>query len=61
MTMGKSLPHDSAPLHVTGAARYLDDIPLPAGALHLAFGLSTGAAWHNHRDGPVRRCAPRRG
>lgn len=38
--IGKPLPHDSAPLHVTGAARYLDDIPLPAGALHLAFGLS---------------------
>jgi xanthine dehydrogenase large subunit len=43
MTMGKALPHDSAPLHVTGAARYVDDIPLPAGALHLAFGLSTCA------------------
>jgi xanthine dehydrogenase large subunit len=41
MSMGLSLPHDSAPLHVTGQARYLDDIPLPAGALHLAFGLST--------------------
>ena len=43
MTMGKSLPHDSAPLHVTGQARYADDIPLPKGALHLAFGLSTCA------------------
>jgi xanthine dehydrogenase large subunit len=43
MSIGKSLPHDSAPLHVTGAARYLDDLPLPAGALHLAFGLSTCA------------------
>jgi xanthine dehydrogenase large subunit len=43
MSIGKALPHDSAPLHVTGAARYLDDIPLPAGALHLAFGLSTCA------------------
>ena len=41
MTMGKPLPHDSAPLHVTGQARYADDVPLPAGALHLAFGLST--------------------
>ena len=41
MSMGKPLPHDSAPLHVTGAARYADDVPLPAGALHLAFGLST--------------------
>jgi xanthine dehydrogenase large subunit len=43
MTMGKPLPHDAAPLHVTGAARYVDDIPLPANALHLAFGLSTEA------------------
>ncbi len=43
MTIGKSLPHDAAPLHVTGQARYVDDIPLPAGALHLAFGLSTEA------------------
>ena len=43
MTMGKSLPHDSAPLQVTGQARYVDDVPLPAGALHLAFGLSTCA------------------
>ncbi len=40
MTTGKPLPHDSAPLHVTGQARYLDDIPLPAGTLHLAFGLA---------------------
>ena len=40
MSMGKPLPHDAAPLHVTGVARYVDDIPLPAGALHLAFGLS---------------------
>ncbi|MGL5011408.1 MAG: xanthine dehydrogenase molybdopterin binding subunit [Paracoccaceae bacterium] len=41
--MGRALPHDSGPLHVTGAARYVDDIPLPAGALHLAFGLSSVA------------------
>ncbi len=40
MSLGKPLPHDAAPLHVTGQARYTDDIPLPAGALHLAFGLS---------------------
>ena len=43
MTMGKPLPHDSAPLYVTGEARYVDDVPLPEGALHLAFGLSTVA------------------
>ena len=41
MSIGKPLPHDAAPLHVTGQARYVDDIPLPAGAAHLAFGLST--------------------
>ena len=35
------LPHDSGPLHVTGAARYVDDIPLPGQALHLAFATST--------------------
>ena len=46
MSMGKSLPHDAAPLHVTGQARYVDDIPLPANALHLAFGLSTIAHGH---------------
>ena len=41
MSTGKPLPHDSAPLHVTGEARYLDDIPRPAGTLHLAFGLAS--------------------
>ncbi len=43
MSVGTSLAHDSARLHVTGAARYIDDIPAPAGALHLAFGLSRSA------------------
>ena len=40
MSVAKSLPHDAAALHVTGAARYIDDIPTPAGTLHLAFGMS---------------------
>ncbi|WP_424967947.1 xanthine dehydrogenase molybdopterin binding subunit [Dinoroseobacter sp. S375] len=40
MSVAKPLPHDAAKLHVTGAARYVDDIPTPANALHLAFGLS---------------------
>ncbi len=40
MSAGKPLPHDAAPLHVTGAARYVDDIPMPANSLHLCFGLS---------------------
>ena len=43
MSMGKPLPHDAAPLHVTGQARYVDDLSLPADALHLAFGTSTVA------------------
>ena len=43
MTMGTSLPHDSAVLHVTGQARYTDDLPAPGHAVHLAFGLSTVA------------------
>jgi hypothetical protein len=32
MSMGKPLPHDAAPLHVTGQARYIDDLSLPANA-----------------------------
>ena len=36
-------PHESAVLHVTGEARYTDDLPLPAGALHAALGTSTVA------------------
>ena len=43
MTTGLPLPHDSAALHVAGQARYVDDVALPAGALHLAFGLSSQA------------------
>ncbi|MDT8326403.1 MAG: xanthine dehydrogenase molybdopterin binding subunit [Roseovarius sp.] len=40
MTVSTPLPHDAAALHVTGRARYVDDIPTPAGTLHLAFGLA---------------------
>ncbi|WP_424987864.1 xanthine dehydrogenase molybdopterin binding subunit [Microbulbifer sp. S227A] len=40
MSVTSPLPHDAAPLHVTGGARYIDDIPTPVGTLHLAFGLS---------------------
>jgi xanthine dehydrogenase large subunit len=43
MTVAAPLPHDAAGLHVTGQARYVDDIPVPANTLHLAFGLSTVA------------------
>jgi xanthine dehydrogenase large subunit len=44
MSVSKPLPHDAARLHVTGQARYVDDIPMPQNTLHLAFGLSTIAA-----------------
>ncbi len=40
MSVAKPLPHDAAALHVTGQARYVDDIPTPKGTLHLAFGLA---------------------
>ena len=41
MSVAKPLPHDAAALHVTGQARYVDDIPTPKGTLHLAFGLAS--------------------
>jgi xanthine dehydrogenase large subunit len=41
MSVHKPLPHDSGRLHVTGTARYVDDIPTPRGTLHLAFGQSS--------------------
>ncbi|MCC6303821.1 MAG: xanthine dehydrogenase molybdopterin binding subunit [Rhodobacteraceae bacterium] len=43
MSVAEPLPHDSALLHVTGQARYVDDLAAPPGALHLAFGLSSVA------------------
>ena len=38
--VGVSLPHESAHLHVAGAAPYVDDLPELAGTLHAALGLS---------------------
>ncbi len=40
---GQTHAHDSARLHVSGAARYCDDEPDLPGTLHLAFGMSTQA------------------
>src|SRR5271163_848885 len=37
------LPHDSAVLHVRGAANYVDDIGEPAGTLHVAIGMADKA------------------
>jgi xanthine dehydrogenase large subunit len=40
----KPLPHDSAVLHVQGAANYVDDIGEPAGRLHIAIGMADKAS-----------------
>ena len=40
MSVGTRLPHESAHLHVAGAAPYIDDLPELAGTLHAALGLS---------------------
>ena len=56
--IGSPLRHESAHLHVSGAAPYADDIAEPAGTLHAAFGTSS----HAHARilqidlGPVRAC-----
>lgn len=39
----KAFPHESAHLHVTGTAEYVDDIPEPNGTLYAAVGLSEKA------------------
>ena len=39
-SVGQSRPHESAHLHVAGAAPYIDDLPELAGTLHAALGLS---------------------
>ena len=59
MSVARPLPHDAAALHVTGAARYVDDIPTPANTLHLAFGTSPVAAGKlNGVDLEAVRAAP---
>jgi xanthine dehydrogenase large subunit len=40
-TVGKTCKHESAEAHVSGRARYIDDIPEHANTLHLAVGQST--------------------
>ena len=43
----RSIAHDSARLHVTGQARYVDDMPEPAGLLHAYVGVSGVAHGHD--------------
>ncbi|MER2604708.1 MAG: xanthine dehydrogenase molybdopterin binding subunit [Siculibacillus sp.] len=42
--VGRSVPHDGAVRHVTGTAPYVDDLPEPAGTLHVAPGWCREAA-----------------
>lgn len=41
--VGKEQPHESAHLHVSGEARYIDDLPEPKGTLYAAIGMSKKA------------------
>jgi xanthine dehydrogenase large subunit len=41
--VGSPIPHDSAHLHVSGEATYIDDIPEIRGTLHAAIGMSERA------------------
>ena len=43
LAVGKALPHESAHLHVSGEAEYVDDQPEPRGLLHAAIGCSDRA------------------
>lgn len=38
--VGAALPHESAVLHVTGRANYVDDLPVPADCIYVATGMS---------------------
>jgi len=65
---GRPLPHESAALHVTGEAVYVDDLPELDGTLHAApilspiahgrlLGVDSGAALDLSRR-PSRWCSP---
>ena len=55
----RPLPHDSAVLHVTGEARYVDDLPEPRGLLHAYVRLSDRAHARIVRiDAAPARAAP---
>ena len=45
-SVGQSVRHDSAHLHVSGTAAYTDDLPEPRDLLHVAVGLSQKAHAH---------------
>ena len=48
-TVGKTIAHDSAALHVQGTATYIDDIREPEGLLHVYPGMRKTAHWARSR------------
>ncbi len=50
-TVGKTLAHDSAPLHVQGSATYIDDMREPEGLVHVYPGYAKDGA-----HGKITRC-----
>ncbi len=58
-SVGAALPHESAHLHVSGEAEYVDDQPEPRGLLYAAIGFSTKAnARIRHIDFTAVRSSP---
>ncbi len=56
---GQSIPHESAALHVSGEATYVDDIPELAGTCFVALGLSQRAhARVTHTDYQAVKSSP---
>ena len=57
MSIRQALAHDSAALHASGEARYIDDLAEPPGTLHAALGVSevTFAKIQSMDLDPVRR------
>jgi xanthine dehydrogenase large subunit len=57
--VGKTIPHDSAPGHVTGRAAYVDDLPRTVGELLVGFiGSPVAAGTLNHIDATAARAIP---
>ena len=57
--VGVPVPHESARAHVTGRARYVDDLDVPADALHIATGyIDCGRASITEVDLTAVRSAP---
>ena len=58
-SVGTALPHESAHLHVSGEAEYVDDQPEPRGLLYAAIGFSAKAhARIRHIDFSAVRSSP---